>query len=174
PSADDDLIRKNYRRLSLALYSDKNQSVEADGAFKIISEAWSLLSDRTKRMVYDKKQSSSMQSNQHGFHHFSMNPASVRNSINVNFPPTAKVPQPSEFETFWRSCIYARCGINTRCFTKTKVLGTTNVTVHFWKLLHPTVAGGKNTKRMTLDLSWEHLYPLLYLAAVGGMNTKKM
>ncbi|MCD7465831.1 hypothetical protein HAX54_002002 [Datura stramonium] len=74
--------------------------LSVDGAFKIISEAWSLLSDRTKRMVYDKKQSASMQRNQHGFHHFSMNPASVRNSINANFPLTAKVPQPSELETF--------------------------------------------------------------------------
>ncbi|XP_009783565.1 uncharacterized protein LOC107813853 [Nicotiana tabacum] len=117
PSADDETIRKHYRRLALALHPDKNQSVGADGAFKILSEAWSLLSDRTKKMVYDYKRgmrnvsmgNSSMQGNQHGFHNFPMNPASARNSTNANVQPTPVAPQPSKRETFWTSC--NRCQI---------------------------------------------------------------
>ncbi|XP_009623439.1 uncharacterized protein [Nicotiana tomentosiformis] len=117
PSADDETIRKHYRRLALALHPDKNQSVGADGAFKILSEAWSLLSDRTKKMVYDYKRgmrnvsmrNSSMQGNQQGFHNFPMNPASARNSTNANVQPIPVAPQPSKLETFWTSC--NRCQI---------------------------------------------------------------
>ncbi|KAL9261587.1 Chaperone protein dnaJ 49-like protein [Drosera capensis] len=55
PSADVDTVRKNYRKLALTLHPDKNQSIGADGAFKILSQAWSLLSDKGKRMLYDQK-----------------------------------------------------------------------------------------------------------------------
>ncbi|KAG2678527.1 hypothetical protein I3760_11G006400 [Carya illinoinensis] len=55
PLADDDTIRKHFRKLALILHPDKNKSVGADGAFKILSEAWSLLSDKAKRIVYDQK-----------------------------------------------------------------------------------------------------------------------
>ncbi|XP_065869687.1 uncharacterized protein [Euphorbia lathyris] len=55
PQADDEAVRKQYRKLALMLHPDKNKSVGADGAFKFISEAWSLLSDKSKRMVYDQK-----------------------------------------------------------------------------------------------------------------------
>ncbi|XP_055827146.1 uncharacterized protein LOC129895449 [Solanum dulcamara] len=107
PSADEETIRKHYRRLALALHPDKNHSVGADGAFKIISEAWSLLSDRTKRRMYDSKhalRNASMQVNQHGFRNFSMSPASARNSTNANFQSAPVVPQPSKVESFWTSC----------------------------------------------------------------------
>lgn len=55
PSADDDTIRKHYRKLALVLHPDKNKLEVADGAFKILSEAWSLLSDKAKRTAYDLK-----------------------------------------------------------------------------------------------------------------------
>ncbi|WMV21198.1 hypothetical protein MTR67_014583 [Solanum verrucosum] len=55
PSADDETVRKQYKKLALALHPDKNKSVGADGAFKIVSEAWSALYDRSKRMMSDKK-----------------------------------------------------------------------------------------------------------------------
>ncbi|KAM3319316.1 hypothetical protein P3S67_006516 [Capsicum chacoense] len=66
PSVDDETIRKQYRRLSLALHPDKNKSVGADGAFKIISEAWSLLYDSRRAT-----RNASLQGNQHRFHNFS-------------------------------------------------------------------------------------------------------
>ncbi|KAL2334479.1 hypothetical protein Fmac_015692 [Flemingia macrophylla] len=55
PLSDDDTIRKQYRKLALILHPDKNKSVGADGAFKLISEAWNLLSDKTKRAAYDHR-----------------------------------------------------------------------------------------------------------------------
>ncbi|CAI0442444.1 unnamed protein product [Linum tenue] len=54
PLADDDMVRKQYRKLALILHPDKNKSVGADGAFKLISMAWSTLSDKTKRVAYDQ------------------------------------------------------------------------------------------------------------------------
>ncbi|GFP91316.1 Dnaj homolog subfamily b member 14 [Phtheirospermum japonicum] len=54
PSADDDMIKKQYRKLALMLHPDKNNSVGAEGAFKLISEAWSLLSDKAKRSTYNQ------------------------------------------------------------------------------------------------------------------------
>ncbi|CAL5338130.1 hypothetical protein CsSME_00021607 [Camellia sinensis var. sinensis] len=55
PLANEDTIRKHYRKLALMLHPDKNKSIGADGAFKLISEAWSLLSDKAKRLAYDQK-----------------------------------------------------------------------------------------------------------------------
>ncbi|KAL3650545.1 hypothetical protein CASFOL_006948 [Castilleja foliolosa] len=54
PSADDDTIKKKYRKLALMLHPDKNNSVGAEGAFKLISGAWSLLSDKDKRVMYNQ------------------------------------------------------------------------------------------------------------------------
>lgn len=53
PSDDYDTMRKQYRKLVLMLHPDKNTSVGADGAFKLISEAWKLLSDKERRAAYN-------------------------------------------------------------------------------------------------------------------------
>ncbi|CAJ1975063.1 unnamed protein product [Sphenostylis stenocarpa] len=55
PLADEETIRRRYRKLALTLHPDKNKSVGADGAFNLISQAWSLLSDKAKRISYDQK-----------------------------------------------------------------------------------------------------------------------
>lgn len=55
PLADEETIRRRYRKLALTLHPDKNKSVGADGAFNLISQAWSLLSDKDKRITYDQK-----------------------------------------------------------------------------------------------------------------------
>ncbi|KAK9050898.1 hypothetical protein SSX86_027523 [Deinandra increscens subsp. villosa] len=55
PLADDDTVRKHYRKLALSLHPDKNKSVGAEGAFQFVSEAWTILSDKEKRSVYDRK-----------------------------------------------------------------------------------------------------------------------
>ncbi|KAF2318396.1 hypothetical protein GH714_006616 [Hevea brasiliensis] len=55
PKADDENVRKQYRKLALLLHPDKNKSIGADGAFKLISQAWSLLSDKSKRAAHDMK-----------------------------------------------------------------------------------------------------------------------
>ncbi|EPS62181.1 hypothetical protein M569_12612, partial [Genlisea aurea] len=55
PSADEETIRRQYRKLALALHPDKNTSVGADGAFNLISEAWNLLSDKASRLAYNQR-----------------------------------------------------------------------------------------------------------------------
>lgn len=57
PSSDDETIKKQYRKLALMLHPDKNKSVGADGAFKLLSEAWGLLSDKAKRLAYNQRRS---------------------------------------------------------------------------------------------------------------------
>ncbi|XP_062230028.1 uncharacterized protein LOC133927575 isoform X2 [Phragmites australis] len=55
PLADYEAIKKQYKKLALQTHPDKNSSICADGAFNLISDAWSVLSDATKRMAYDQK-----------------------------------------------------------------------------------------------------------------------
>lgn len=55
PQADDETVKKQYRKLALMLHPDKNKSIGADGAFKFVSEAWILLSDKAKRAEYDQR-----------------------------------------------------------------------------------------------------------------------
>ncbi|KAK9934352.1 hypothetical protein M0R45_021499 [Rubus argutus] len=59
PRADDEAVRKQYRKLALMLHPDKNKSIGADGAFKLLSEAWSLLSDKARRLAYDQRRKAS-------------------------------------------------------------------------------------------------------------------
>lgn len=53
--ADEALIKKQYRKLALLLHPDKNKCAGAEGAFKLIGEAWGVLSDKAKRSLYDHK-----------------------------------------------------------------------------------------------------------------------
>ncbi|WOL15851.1 hypothetical protein Cni_G24632 [Canna indica] len=55
PTADDSSIKKQYRKLALLLHPDKNQFAGAEAAFKLIGEANMILSDKTKRHLYDLK-----------------------------------------------------------------------------------------------------------------------
>jgi DnaJ family protein B protein 6 len=55
PEASEDDIRKAYRRQALLWHPDKNQhkKEEAETRFKLIAEAYEVLSDGDKRRVYD-------------------------------------------------------------------------------------------------------------------------
>ncbi|XP_049347763.1 uncharacterized protein LOC125812296 [Solanum verrucosum] len=55
PTADDALIRKQYRKFALMLHPDKNKFPGAADAFSLIGEALSVLSDRPKRMLYNSR-----------------------------------------------------------------------------------------------------------------------
>ncbi|EMS47358.1 Chaperone protein DnaJ [Triticum urartu] len=55
--ADEEDVKKQYRKLALQLHPDKNKSVGAEEAFKLISEAWSVLSDTSRKAIYDQKRS---------------------------------------------------------------------------------------------------------------------
>lgn len=54
-TADEVTIKKQYRKLVLSLHPDKNSYAGAESAFKFVAEAYSTLSDRTKRYAYDVK-----------------------------------------------------------------------------------------------------------------------
>ncbi|PWA35826.1 DnaJ domain-containing protein [Artemisia annua] len=55
PSDDDETIKKQYKKLLRKIHPDKNRSVGAHDACKILLEAWTLLSDKSKRAAYDLK-----------------------------------------------------------------------------------------------------------------------
>ena len=52
--ADAGQIKKAYRKLALQYHPDRNDSEEAEGKFKEASEAYEVLSDDSKRQVYDR------------------------------------------------------------------------------------------------------------------------
>lgn len=54
-SDDLDLIKRQYRRLALLLHPDKNKSAFADQAFKLVADAWAVLSDKSKKSLYDNE-----------------------------------------------------------------------------------------------------------------------
>ncbi|RDX96937.1 DnaJ-like subfamily B member 12, partial [Mucuna pruriens] len=96
PLADEETIRRHYRKLALTLHPDKNKSVGADGAFNLISQAWSLLSDKAKRITYDQKYNlwyhggkPSIPASQNGLYNNAFNPSTFR-------------------PTFWTICIFCK------------------------------------------------------------------
>lgn len=119
-SMDDETMKKQYRKLALQLHPDKNKSVGAEGAFQLISEAWSVLSDKTKRLLYDQKrnvkgfqQKTSLgNKDSNGFYNFANSATSMARAPKgtsgpaptANPPPRPPPPRPSKHDTFWTSC----------------------------------------------------------------------
>ncbi|XP_043706232.1 uncharacterized protein LOC122655913 [Telopea speciosissima] len=121
PLADDETVKKQYRKLALMLHPDKNKSVGADGAFKLISEAWSLLSDKTKRIAYDQKCNvkgsqqkvppssggTSIPPGANGFYNFTNTTTSKAKTQKsaarapTPVPASSRAPKPN---TFWTAC----------------------------------------------------------------------
>ncbi|KAF7838836.1 Chaperone protein DnaJ [Senna tora] len=142
PLADDETIRRRYRKLALALHPDKNKSVGSDGAFKLISQAWSLFSNKSKRFFYDQKRNlrgiyegisngkPSGPANQNGFFNF-FNTANWKDANHR----TAAHPEPTPSspvslkQTFWTICgacrtqfeypgVYLNCNLICNCCHK--------------------------------------------------------
>ncbi|KAL5102108.1 hypothetical protein RYX36_006435 [Vicia faba] len=53
-SPDLNLIKKQYRTLALLLHPDKNRFSFAKLAFRLVSDAWAVLSDSARKAEYDK------------------------------------------------------------------------------------------------------------------------
>ncbi|KAL1565304.1 hypothetical protein AAHA92_07541 [Salvia divinorum] len=116
PLADDDSIKKQYRKLALQLHPDKNRSIGAEGAFQFISQAWNLLSDKSKRTAYDqrcgrlfqqrnkgKNAGPSPEGTQNGFYNFA-NTAQKGNNSKRNPSAVPHPPRKKERHTFWTVC----------------------------------------------------------------------
>ncbi|KAL8215893.1 hypothetical protein R6Q57_022730 [Mikania cordata] len=100
PTADDETIRKNYKKLALFLHPDKNKSVGAEGAFKLVSQAWMLLSDKIRRKLYDQKQNLKP----------IYQPVTITKKTSATTTQTiVSIPRPSSTNTFWTSCL--RCSM---------------------------------------------------------------
>ncbi|XP_077224894.1 uncharacterized protein LOC143858146 [Tasmannia lanceolata] len=54
-SKNPEFIKRQYRRLSFLLHTDKNKLVGADNAFELVLDAWNVLSDPSKRALYDEQ-----------------------------------------------------------------------------------------------------------------------
>ncbi|KAH7848077.1 hypothetical protein Vadar_033566 [Vaccinium darrowii] len=50
-----ELIKKHYRRLAFLLHPDKNPFAFAEEAFRLVIEAWEVLSDPVKKLSFDSK-----------------------------------------------------------------------------------------------------------------------
>lgn len=121
PLADEETVRRQYRKLALILHPDKNKSRGADGAFKLVSEAWSLLSDKTKRLNYNQKRGSgavqqkfatqsgvsSQAPSANGFHNSTNTTTSKVRASNGNLqgdPASFSSPLHQKPSTFWTIC----------------------------------------------------------------------
>ncbi|KAI3778181.1 hypothetical protein L2E82_07267 [Cichorium intybus] len=112
PNDDDETIRKHYRKLALLLHPDKNKSLGADGAFKLLSEAWSLLSDKTRRAAYNQRRS--MRAfQQNGVHtkpptskpnNRSTTTTAAATATTATRPAAPPPPPPPRADTFWTIC----------------------------------------------------------------------
>lgn len=117
PMADDPTIRSHYKKLALVIHPDRNKSVGADGAFKILSEAWSLLSDKGSRILYDQRRNfrcmcenvsemkSSVYSGQNGFHnHSNCNDSHETDYKGATYPNPSSASSCPLKPTFWTVC----------------------------------------------------------------------
>ncbi|CAK7349115.1 unnamed protein product [Dovyalis caffra] len=99
PSADKDAVKRQYRKMAVLLHPDKNKTVGADGAFKLVSEAWTMLSDSLKKKSYDVKRNKQMASCVVQTNLSSVHAAGVTGYNHCSNSPTAH-----GLDTFWTVC----------------------------------------------------------------------
>ncbi len=97
--ADDSLIKRQYRKLALLLHPDKNKFAGAEAAFKLIGEAFGVLSDKQKRIAHDIRCRAKVQTH-------IPDPKSQFSTRHHQQPTHANAP-PNHL-TFWTSCPVCR------------------------------------------------------------------
>ncbi|CAH8276037.1 unnamed protein product [Arabidopsis lyrata] len=126
PLADDEAVKKQYKKLALLLHPDKNRFNGAEGAFKLVLQAWDLLSDKDKRTAYDQKrkpkQVKRKRSRMHKPYEYECESEPEPDSSWKQKKPR----KPKEVITFWTVCKNNKC--NTHC--KLGKAGYLNKTLH--------------------------------------------
>lgn len=116
PYADEDTIWKHYMKLAFILHPDENKFAGA-GAFKLLLEAWSLLSDKARRFSYDQKlnlrgsftnvlhgKSSMATTSSNGFHNsYSVKNSNIGDQHGATYSNSAP-PCSTRTDTFWTTC----------------------------------------------------------------------
>ncbi|KAJ7965811.1 DnaJ domain-containing protein [Quillaja saponaria] len=108
-SEDLDFIKKQYRRLALLLHPDKNRFSLADHAFKLVADAWAVLSDQGKKSLYDKELSLFSKVDLGGPDLAQQGKLPVRRGTPVgrNSSNSTKEDYPrTRLSTFWTACPY--------------------------------------------------------------------
>lgn len=121
-TADEVLIKKQYRKFALLLHPDKNKLSGAEAAFKLIGEAQSVLLDKDRRAFHDMKRRTSKSTipthnptQGTGYTNNGSAPKVSASSSAAAYPrntkPTAQPPKvqaqsvaPNGKETFWTLC----------------------------------------------------------------------
>ncbi|XP_010536623.1 PREDICTED: uncharacterized protein LOC104811585 [Tarenaya hassleriana] len=104
PTADDETIRNGYRRLALALLSDQHRAPGSDEAYKLLSEAWKVLCNQSRKQAYDTR---CRIQPRHGprkptvFHDFMSVPKN--NQADSSSSSSSSIPATGE-DTFWTMC----------------------------------------------------------------------
>ncbi|PHU29861.1 hypothetical protein BC332_01954 [Capsicum chinense] len=112
PTADDALIRKQFRKFALSLHPDKNKFPGAADAFTLIGDAQAVLLDRQQRMLYNSRCIPSGKI-QVPMQHKSCQPDTrtypwVQNNSNFTSefanPQSTQSGAPGSQPTFWTAC----------------------------------------------------------------------
>ncbi|XP_038878662.1 uncharacterized protein LOC120070848 [Benincasa hispida] len=133
-SSDETVIKKQYRKLALLLHPDKNKFSGAESAFKLVGEANRLLSDQSKRKLYDMKYGAARRNiapskpshdQQNGYTAVNKQEKGTANGYSSvpfsHFPGgnSFKPPQPPPQQAFWTCCPfcnvryqYLKCYLN--------------------------------------------------------------
>ncbi|KAK7299865.1 hypothetical protein RJT34_10693 [Clitoria ternatea] len=93
PFADKEAVKKQYKKLAVLLHPDKNKCVGADGAFKLVSEAWTWLSDSAMRSSYDLRRNAQFG----GTHQTNSSTAGYNKCSNLS-------TSHGRLDTFWTIC----------------------------------------------------------------------
>lgn len=100
PFADKDAVKKQYKKMAVLLHPDKNKCVGADGAFRLVSEAWTLLSDSSKRSTYDLKRNKQLTSGVNQNNLSSVHATGVTGFNNCSNSSNSH----GRLDTFWTVC----------------------------------------------------------------------
>lgn len=158
--ADEVTVKKQYRRLALVLHPDKNKFPGAEAAFKLIGEANMVLSDPTKRALYDSKYRvlSKGAAAKRPSHQVNRNPSARQNNTpngfgtqfsNLNNTQKTQPTSSAMPETFWTGCPF--CSIKYQYYRS-----FVNRALRCQKCSRPFIAYDLGSQGAPIGPKWSH------------------